>query len=205
MEDFLAENGYHSSVFTWPLPWSVNVEVSPKDPFLLIYGAPLNMVELVKQGRQLNDYMPKHVIEILTKESVRDRKEIRNTKVAVLGVTYKADIDDVTNSPAKRIIEELLKSGASVTVYDPYSSITFGAERSDSVEQAILDADWIVISTGHTCFRSIGSLLEGRLTKPHCAIFDGPRVLNPKLVRSLGLKYLGTGYGPSLSEQFLDC
>jgi UDP-N-acetyl-D-mannosaminuronic acid dehydrogenase len=172
----------------------------PKDPYLLMYGTPPNMVELVKQGRLLNDYMPKHVIEIMMNESVRGGKEIRNSKVAVLGVTYKADIDDVTNSPAKPLIEDLLKNGASVTVYDPHTLITFGAERCDSVQQAILDADWIVIATGHQCFRFLGSLLEKNITKPHCAIFDGSRVLDRKHVRSLGLKYFGTGYGPSLAE-----
>jgi UDP-N-acetyl-D-mannosaminuronic acid dehydrogenase len=167
----------------------------PKDPFLLTHGAPLDIVELVRQSRKLNDYMPRHALEVLSEVSIRNGRAIKNTKIAVLGVAYKEDIDDVTNSPARILIEGLLGSGASVVVYDPYTQSTFGAQRAASLEQALRDADWIVIAAGHRLFRSIDSHLEKQLTRPHCAIFDGARLLNPERVKGLGYRYYGIGYG----------
>lgn len=173
----------------------------PKDPYILIHGVPLELAQFVRDGRKLNDCMTKHAVNALTQTRICKGAGIRDAKVAVLGVAYKSNAEDVTNSPAEPLIEELLRNGASVSVYDPYTHVTFGAERAPSMEDAIRDADCIVIVTGHTYFKSIDSCLEKHLAKPDCVIFDGPRQLDPKTIKSLGLTYLGTGYGSSkLSE-----
>jgi UDP-N-acetyl-D-mannosaminuronic acid dehydrogenase len=167
----------------------------PKDPYMLIQGAPEDFGQLVKLGRKLNDHMTRRVVSLLAQTLMSKGVEIEGAKVTILGVAYKADTEDVTNSPAKPIIEELMKMGASVLAYDPHSSEMYGAERASSAEEALRDRDCIIIVTAHTDFKSIDPRLIRQLAKPRCVIFDGPRLLDPMRVRRLGLTYLGTGYG----------
>lgn len=162
---------------------------------MLIQGAPEDFGQLVKFARKLNDHMTKHAISLLEQTLMSKGVEIKGAKVTVLGVAYKADTEDITNSPAKPIIEELLKTGACVFAYDPYSSETYGAEKASSPEQALRDADCIIVVTNHTDFKSIDARLMRQFAKPDCVIFDGPRLLDPARVKRAGLTYLATGYG----------
>ena len=68
----------------------------------------------------INDHMPEYTVERCGKILNRHRKALNGSKVLVLGVAYKQDIDDYRESPALRVIEELEKTGASVSFYDPY-------------------------------------------------------------------------------------
>ncbi len=120
---------------------------------------------------------------------------IKGAKVAVLGVAYKPETEDITNSPAKPVIQELLKRGAFVSAYDPYCSETFGSERASSLEEALRDKDCVIIVTAHADFVSVDPIRLRQLVKPNCVIFDGPRLWDPTRVKEVGLTYLGTGYG----------
>jgi UDP-N-acetyl-D-mannosaminuronic acid dehydrogenase len=167
----------------------------PKDPYLLVHGLPEDLGQLVTCGRKLNDHMPGRIIDLLTRALLAKGISLENAKISVLGVAYKADTEDVTNSPVKTIVEELLKKKAFVTTFDPYSSETFGGERAVSIEQALRDADCVIVAAAHTDFKSMDLSLLRQLAKPHCVIFDGSRLLDATRVRGLGLTYLGTGYG----------
>jgi UDP-N-acetyl-D-mannosaminuronic acid dehydrogenase len=167
----------------------------PKDPYLLIHGASENVGQLIKVSRRLNDQMPLHVFNLLSQVLKERQIAIDNAKVAVLGVAYKADTEDVTNSPAKPIIQKLLEAGATVCAYDPYSSEAFGAERTNSIDEVLRGADCVIIVTAHSGFKSVDPVLIEQLAKAHCVVFDGPRVLDRLKVEKLGLNYLATGYG----------
>jgi len=165
----------------------------PKDPYILIHGTPADLTQLVTNGRKLNEFMPRHAVDTLMQTATA--RSVKGRKVAILGVTYKADSEDATNSPAKFVIQELLDCGASVSVYDPHTSTTFGGKRALSLEEAVADADFIMVLTDHKEFKAIDSCLEKGTPKYGCVLFDGPRILNPARVKSSGMTYLGTGYG----------
>src|SRR3954452_14671435 len=74
-------------------------------------------------------------------------KSLKGSRVLILGVAYKADIDDVRESPAKKIVELLLKAGSEVSYHDPHVE-QFGDLRS--VDYAPEDYDCIVIVTAHS-------------------------------------------------------
>jgi UDP-N-acetyl-D-mannosaminuronate dehydrogenase len=93
------------------------------------------------------------------------------------------------------MIEELIGMGASVCTYDPYSSETYGSERASSQDDVLRDADCVVVVTAHAQFKSIDPRFMRRLVKPHCLVLDGPRLLEPTIVRELGFTYLSIGYG----------
>jgi UDP-N-acetyl-D-mannosaminuronic acid dehydrogenase len=166
----------------------------PKDPYMLIEGAPEDTGELVRLGRRLNEHMTDHAIDLLSRVLASKHISMRGAKIAVLGVAYKPDIEDVTYSPAKSIVGKFLGAGATVYAYDPYASETFGAERVQTLAEALRDAHCVVIATAHTDFKSINPNLIRQLAKPQCVVFDGPRLLDAASAEDCGLIYLGTGY-----------
>lgn len=94
----------------------------PLDPYYLSwkareYGFHTSMIE---SSMMINDSMPEYTVERAGKVLNRFKKSLNGSKVLVLGVAYKQDIDDYRESPALRVIEELEKTGANVSYFDPY-------------------------------------------------------------------------------------
>jgi UDP-N-acetyl-D-glucosamine dehydrogenase len=94
----------------------------PLDPFYLSwkareYGVTPKFIEL---AGEVNVQMPEYVIEKLTLALNDRRKPTRGSRILVLGIAYKKDIDDPRESPAFEIIEALLKLGAEVSYHDPH-------------------------------------------------------------------------------------
>jgi UDP-N-acetyl-D-mannosaminuronic acid dehydrogenase len=167
----------------------------PKDPLILTHAVPEDVGQFVRFGRKLNDGMVGHAVDRVTRTLISNGVDIRYAKVAVLGLSYKAESDDTTNSPAKPLIEELLRRKASVVAYDPYTTVSYGAKRAPTIEDALRDSDCVIIVVAHSVFRSLDPSEIAQLTKKNCVIFDGPRVLEAARINAKGLTYLGTGYG----------
>jgi len=166
-----------------------------KDPYMLaslfkeFWGT-----QLIELARRINEYMPKHTVEIVEKALGDAGLSIRNAEVAVLGAAYKGGVDDTRESPARYIVKELLEKGARVVVYDPYTRESFGAERADTLEDAVSDADVMLIVTDHPEFRNIDLETIGRLMR-NKSIVDGRRVIEPHQALRHGFRYYGIGYG----------
>jgi len=166
-----------------------------KDPYMLaslyreFWGT-----QLIELARIINEYMPRHTVEIVVRALGDVGLSVKDAKIAVLGAAYKGGVDDTRESPAKYIVRELLEKGARVVVYDPYTSESFGAERADSLEDAVRDADIVVIVTDHPEFKALD--LEGiaKLVR-HRVVVDGRRVVEPYQATKYGFRYYGIGYG----------
>ena len=94
----------------------------PLDPYYLSwkareYGFHTSMIEA---SMMINDRMPEYTVERAGKILNRFQKALNGSRVLVLGVAYKQDIDDYRESPAIHVIEEFHKTGAIVDFYDPY-------------------------------------------------------------------------------------
>jgi len=96
----------------------------PKDPYLLLnpQGKESIKSNIILESRKINDSMPYHIIELVSKSLNDFNLELSNTTVLILGVSYKANVSDTRYSPSEVIIPDLLKKGAKVLVYDPYSN-----------------------------------------------------------------------------------
>lgn len=129
----------------------------PLDPYYLSwkareYGFHTSMIE---SSMMINDRMPEYCAERSTKILNRYGKAMSNSKILVLGVAYKGDIDDYRESPAIKVINELEKLGANVSFFDPYirEYTEHGITRiglKELTETVINNADLVVITTGHT-------------------------------------------------------
>lgn len=130
----------------------------PLDPYYLSwkareFGFHTSMIE---SSMMINDKMPEYCVERASKILNRDKKALNGSRVLVLGVAYKQDIDDYRESPAIPVIQILEKNGAEVEFYDPYISeykekgiVKKGLERID--EKMIQEYDLVMITCGHTC------------------------------------------------------
>ena len=74
----------------------------------------------IKLAGEINTSMPMHVIDLISSSLNEYQKSINGSKILVVGVSYKKDIDDCRESPALDIIELLQKSGSYIKYYDPY-------------------------------------------------------------------------------------
>ncbi|MBA7575590.1 UDP-N-acetyl-D-glucosamine 6-dehydrogenase [subsurface metagenome] len=130
----------------------------PLDPFYLTWKAREYQyhTRLIETAGEINNYMPEFVVERAMKLLNQKLKPMNGSKVLLMGVAYKQDIDDVRESPALKVIEHLEKQGAIVQYNDPYipevihkgkqyNSLDFNAEN-------IQQADIVIITTCHTCF-----------------------------------------------------
>lgn len=129
----------------------------PLDPYYLSwkareYGFHTSMIE---SSMMINDKMPEYCVGRAMHILNGQKKAINGAKVLVLGVAYKQDIDDYRESPAIRVIEELLKVKADVSYYDPFvSTFTEKDLTMDSLpeltETIVRSADLVIVTCAHT-------------------------------------------------------
>ncbi|MBC1228652.1 nucleotide sugar dehydrogenase [Listeria booriae] len=118
------------------------------DPYFIAAAAP-EQSRLIQDARHINASMPDFIVA----NTVALMKQQRGKKIAVFGLTYKGDIDDIRESPALEIYDKLKKAGTfNVVAYDPHVQADF---VEPSMEKATVDADMVLILTDHTEFRSV--------------------------------------------------
>lgn len=127
----------------------------PLDPFYLTYKAREYdyHTRLIETAGEINDCMPEFVVDNAMKLLNGHKKSLNGAKVALLGVAYKKDIDDMRESPALKVIENLEKAGADVIVNDPYvPTFKHNGKVYTSVDykEAINEADIVIITTDHS-------------------------------------------------------
>lgn len=129
----------------------------PLDPFYLSWKAKEYdfYTRLIETSGDINDYMPQFVVESAMGLLNKAKKPMNGAKVLLLGVAYKKDIDDLRESPALKVIDNLIKNGAKVHYNDPFipSFKRNGVEyKSVEIDKYIDDADIVIITTDHSCY-----------------------------------------------------
>jgi UDPglucose 6-dehydrogenase len=124
-------------------------------------------------------------------------------KIAIWGLSFKPDTDDIRFASSTYIIQELLKDGFTVTVYDAEAegniSKIFGDKitYADNAYNAVKDADQLCILTEWNEFKQI-DLAKVKSLMKQPVIFDGRNIYNPATMEKLGFKYISTGRIPVL-------
>ncbi|MET9708846.1 nucleotide sugar dehydrogenase [Nocardiopsis alba] len=131
----------------------------PIDPNYLSYkvktlGYPFRFVEL---AQEINGRMPSYVMQRAQELLNESGLALSRSKVLLLGVTYKADIADQRESPARPVARKLAAKGATLTYHDPHveSWQVDGVDvpRSTDLEQALAEADLTILLTDHSDYR----------------------------------------------------
>jgi UDP-N-acetyl-D-glucosamine dehydrogenase len=129
----------------------------PLDPYYLSwkareFGFHTSMIE---SSMMINDKMAEYCMQRASKILNRYKKAMNGSKILVLGVAYKQDIDDYRESPAIRVIEELEKEGAQVKYYDPYileysSKDNIKKGQLKLTKELLEEADLVMVTAAHT-------------------------------------------------------
>lgn len=111
---------------------------------------------LIALADEINDAMPRHVVEMVREALADDGKSIEGARVLMLGITYKPDVSDMRESPPTVALAGLLAAGADAVYHDPHTPRIFiQGEALESVpldEAALRAADCVVIATNHSLF-----------------------------------------------------
>jgi UDP-N-acetyl-D-glucosamine dehydrogenase len=127
----------------------------PIDPFYLSWKARAAGFEarFIELAGQVNSEMPRHVVRKVSTALNSIRRSVNGSRILVLGVAYKADIDDIRESPALDVIGLLAELGALVQYHDPFvPSLELGELRLESVEitdDTLAEYDCVVLITAH--------------------------------------------------------
>jgi UDPglucose 6-dehydrogenase len=167
----------------------------PKDAKALAALARRNacQVKIVEAALDVNDYQRATMIDRVR----RLLPDLQDKTVAVLGLSFKPETDDLREAPALSLIDELQTAGARVRAYDPVSMDLARQRASDThfcedEYDAASGADALVVVTEWNQFRSLDlKRIKHAMRQPN--IIDLRNVYEPESVRSLGFHYVGMG------------
>ncbi len=144
---------------------------------------------VIKSNDKRSDLLSKRINLIL-------KKKIKNKIVSFLGVTFKANTDDMRDSSSLKLIPFLSKKGAKIKYYDPTGSKKEfkklkNVEFSNSIQESIKGSDIVIIHTEWNDFKSINFKKFTKNKK--LIIYDMRNIYSPSKIKKLGFKYFGIG------------
>ncbi len=132
------------------------------DPYYLTFKAESigYHPEVILAGRRINDNMGKYIAEMTVKKLIAADRQVKGSRVLVLGLTFKENCPDIRNSKVVDILRELESFGVETLVYDPVADADmaleeYGVRLLATVENA--NADAIVWAVAHDCFRDLAA------------------------------------------------
>lgn len=144
------------------------------DPWFFSEKAP-DLALLIKQAREVNDGQPAFTVEGIS----RALDGLQGKRIAALGLAYKANVDDLRESPALEVAELLAERGAEVFTYEPHAlSITAtGCMAKESLQDVLRDVDMVVLLVDHLQFRElkpgwVGDQMSGRVAFDTRGVWD---------------------------------
>lgn len=153
------------------------------DPWFIVEKCPQE-AQIIRLSRQTNDAMPHHVFK-----RIKDiLGSLKHKTVTILGITYKADTDDMRESPILELVE-LLEEIEDITInlVDPY--VKQHKYLVEDQAQALQNTDIVVLGVNHRCFEEIDF---GKLTS---AVLDTRNFIKPEMQQLLGERYYLIGKG----------
>ncbi|WGI17653.1 nucleotide sugar dehydrogenase [Methanonatronarchaeum sp. AMET-Sl] len=139
-------------------PGLVGGHCIPVDPYYLLHKSKKAGYDpkIITAGREINNEMPEHIVDLVQKNLEKVNKKISDSKILILGLTYKENVADTRNSPAKKIAEKLKKRDAEVYGLDPYvKEIEKEFEIQEVKDIEDCNPDCTIVSVTHKEFEKI--------------------------------------------------
>jgi len=155
------------------------------DPYYLTHKAQAlgYNPEIILAGRRINDKMGQFAVTQLIKKMAKKNIRVGNSKVLIMGLTFKEDCPDIRNTRVIDVFKELNEYGCNVDIYDPWVSndinlSEFGTSLISEPQENYYDA--IIITVAHTLFKKMGISGISMLTKKVSVIYDLKYILEAK-------------------------
>ncbi len=138
------------------------------DPWFLVEAAP-DITPLIHMARIVNDAQPEFVVELVKRAMGED---LAGKRVAVLGLSYKADVDDLRESPAIEVARLLVEAGCQVKAFEPCKpeAVIQGLTTVPTLEEALTGAQVLLLLVGHKVFRALNPQAVAQMTPARVAI-----------------------------------
>lgn len=162
----------------------------PVDPYYLIERAKQSGFDhkFLKLAREINNSMPDYTVDQLAILLNDIAKPLNGTKVGLLGMSYKADVGDLRESPAIEVQNLLLQRGVDLSIYDPYF-LDISTEKS--LDDILDKVDALVICTNHKAF--VNLKIDELVDKKIKVVVDGKNCLSDDFISTDKLLYKGIG------------
>ena len=160
------------------------------DPYYLIekaksYGFDHQFLSL---ARKINNDMPLYTVDMVNDVLNKLGKSIKGTRIGILGVTYKGNVDDTRESPAFEIMHLLKERGAQLVVFDPHATTH---NSVTSLNECIGKSEIIVVCANHREFLQMNYELAAKAGIK--AVIDGRNFLDKDAILRNGMLYKGIG------------
>jgi UDP-N-acetyl-D-mannosaminuronic acid dehydrogenase len=122
------------------------------DPWFLVEAAP-DLTPLIRTARQVNDRQPQAVVNLIRQQL----GNLKGRRIAILGLAYKPDVDDLRESPAVEVTRALVHAGAQVRAYEPYKldAQIPGVPSVSTLDEALAGAELVALLVAHTPLREL--------------------------------------------------
>jgi UDP-N-acetyl-D-glucosamine/UDP-N-acetyl-D-galactosamine dehydrogenase len=166
----------------------------PVDPYYLVFKArELGYhTQVILAGRSINDSMPQYVAELTLKGLNEQKKVINGSKILILGLTYKENVPDIRESPAKELIKTLKEYKTDIYAYDPLITKEeiekFGAKPITTLNTTN-KFDAIIIKVKHRQFEELSLKDFKRLTNEKPVLIDVRGFVDRKEAEKAGFFY----------------
>ena len=167
----------------------------PKDTKAIVSTADkfkinLSIIKSVIKSNNLRSHL------LLKRLNLIMKNKIKNKTISFLGVTFKANTDDMRDSSSLKLIPYLSKKGAKIKYYDPTGSKKEfknlkNVEFSSTIQESITGSDLVIIHTEWNDFKSINFKKFSKNKK--LIIYDMRNIFSPTKIKKIGLKYFGIG------------
>lgn len=174
-------------------PGLVGGHCIPVDPYYLVYKA-MELgyrPQVILAGRDINDYMPKHIVEMTIKALNNRGKVIKGSKVLIMGLTYKENVPDIRETPVRDIIKGLREYEVEIFGYDPLLDDIgdeFGIKPIRKLEKAP-KVDCIILATAHDSFKKMRLDYLKRVMANDPMLIDVRGVFDPREANESGIYY----------------
>lgn len=161
------------------------------DPWFLVEAAP-DITPLIHTARIVNDSQPEFVVK-LVEQAIGT---LKNKRIAVLGLAYKADVDDIRESPAVEAAHLLVNAGASVKAFEPFKTNAeiAGLDTAVSLAEVFSEAEAILLLVAHTPIRTLKPEVVAKLS-PARIIIDTVNAWPVEKWTAAGFKVYRLGVG----------
>ncbi len=172
----------------WPGP-GIGGHCIPVYPYFFdfMYSLYDKNFKLFQVSKEIDKGMPSHVVHLLFEALNEVKKSINGSRIAILGLTFRGDVKVIYNTPAKPIIEEILRYHGEIIAHDTMLSPeeiwdAFKVKGTNNLDEALTNADAVIIVTDHSKYKKLSIRdITKKMRKP-AVIIDARNLLDPREV-----------------------
>ncbi|PWR73645.1 nucleotide sugar dehydrogenase [Methanospirillum stamsii] len=162
---------------------------------------PKDHESLFTLARHVNDFMPCHMLHLVSQGLKCVGKKVSGSRIAILGFSFLPNTDDARNTPTEQFYKMCVEHGAVARIHDPWVREYPGISLSSDIEPVLEDADVLVLMTAHRMYYSLDYNWVKKVMRPFPVLVDGRNIVDPDVLIQAGFVYEGIGRGDKNSYQ----